>query len=308
MTDFKETCYLCGEHDLEGFQSYNWLVKCKKCGLVYSSDLSADPRDVMGHFYDERNLAHRKLIQSVLFRVARRRFSWLMKQISIVKGRLLEIGCGTGEFLAIARNYGWQVDGVELSKSFSVAARDWYQLDLYNNYLSNIKFDNAGFDVVVLLHVFEHLTDPLEFLKQVSPLVNPGGWLFIVVPNLQSWTDRQFGKASPTIIKMDHFFHYDTATLQAMLSRSEFKPQDVITFEPPHHFWTSLYGYLAFLRHSGGHAAASADKRANVKWINSVKSNLPYWMGLIFSPFFVPLRMWLQKTDQGHEIYMLCRK
>jgi SAM-dependent methyltransferase len=308
MNENKAACYLCGQRMLVGFESYGWLTICKNCGLVYNPDLVVDPGLVMEHFYDEKNLAHRKLIQTVLFRIALDRWNWLQKRISVSGQRLLEIGCGTGEFLVDAEKSGWNVEGVELSKSFCKAAKDWYQLDIHNRNLVDVEFEDESFDVIVLLHVFEHLTDPLGFLEQLSRLVKPGGWLFIVVPNLSSWTDRQFGGDSPTIIKMDHFFHYRPDTLKAMISRSKFSPRDFTTYEPPHHIWTSLYGYLASLKNSSEKTVISAVDKTKITLTSKVKSNVPYWLGTLFSVPFVPLRYWLQRTHQGHEIYMLCQR
>lgn len=301
-------CYLCHEKNLEVLQDFSWLVKCANCGIVFNPHLSIDSREVSNQFYDERNMAHRRKIRSILQRVARSRWRWMQKRIAVPAGSLLEIGCGTGEFLAIARDSGWKVDGLELSKSFRDAARSWYDLELKGQELSQAGLLSGSFDVVALLHVFEHLPNPLDFLTRIAEIVKPGGWLFIVVPNLSSWTDALFGKSSPTLIKRDHFFHYSPDTLKRMVAHTDFTPVDIVTLEPKHHLWTSLYGFLSLRNSSMQDGSVTVARGATASLIGKTKSNLPYWAGAWTSILLFPWRLWLHKTDRGHEIYLLCRR
>jgi 2-polyprenyl-3-methyl-5-hydroxy-6-metoxy-1,4-benzoquinol methylase len=301
-------CYLCHEGSLDTIQDFPWLVKCRSCGLVFNPDLSINSREVSDRFYDQLNMEHRRRIKSVLLNVANVRWRWLQKRLELQNGHILEIGCGTGEFLVVAKRKGWRVEGLELSEKFREAAKTWYALELKGEELSQANYPAETFDVVALLHVFEHLPNPLEFLTQIVKLVKPGGWLFIVVPNLSSWTDSLFGKSSPTLIKMDHFFHYDDSTLQKMIARSDFILAEIATLEPSHHLWTSLYGFLASKRKSQLTGFAKVEKQKEVSLAGKIKSNLPYWMGTLTSGLLLPLRLWLRKNNRGHEIYFLCRR
>jgi 2-polyprenyl-3-methyl-5-hydroxy-6-metoxy-1,4-benzoquinol methylase len=269
--------------------------------------LSINSHEVSNQYYDLQNLEHRWRIQSILLKVARGRWRWLQEKIPPSTGRLLEIGCGTGEFLAVVRDDGWNVSGLELSKSFRDAAKSWYDLDLHAEELSEAGFAPQSFDVVVLLHVFEHLPNPLEFLDQISDILKPGGWLFFVVPNLSSWTDRLFGKSSPTLVKPDHFFHYTPRTLKQTLGISNFALTEMVTLEPKHHVWTSLYGFWSSKFKSSGEESTISQRGSYSSEISKIKAKLPYWAGDFTSIFLFPWRLWLHKMDRGHEIYALCR-
>jgi 2-polyprenyl-3-methyl-5-hydroxy-6-metoxy-1,4-benzoquinol methylase len=307
MTKTVTACYLCNEKSLDPLRDFPWLVSCQNCGMVFNPNLSIDARQVSDQFYDELNMEHRRKIKSVLLKTARIRWQWLQKRVSLPTGRLLEIGCGTGEFLAIARDVGWAVEGLELSKSFREAAKTWYDLDLKGEEVFQSEFSEPIFDVVALLHVFEHLPNPLDFLDRVFQLIKPGGWLFIVVPNLSSWTDSLFGKSSPILLKRDHFFHYNHNTLQRMIARSDFTTTDIVTLEPQHHIWTSLYGYLASRVKPAKLTDGQKDQSPG-SVTSKIKSNLPYWAGAITSGLLFPLRSWLRKNNRGHEIFLLCRR
>ena len=177
-------CYLCNQNSLEVLHGFSWLVECQNCGIIYNPDLAIDSKEVSDKFYDDRNARHRERIRSVLRIVARSRWRWLQKRISLQVGRLLEIGCGTGEFLVTARDAGWHVEGLELSEKFRHVAKIWYNLELQGEELAKVDYQPQSFDVVALLHVFEHVPNPLEVLDQIYKILNPSGWLLIIVPNV----------------------------------------------------------------------------------------------------------------------------
>ncbi len=308
MIEMKNVCYLCGEKRLVGFKGFSWLVECRNCGLVYNPALSIDSREVSHRFYGDVNVEHRRKIRSVLLRIARIRWQWLTKRLPAFAGYLLEIGCGTGEFLKTAMASGWDVSGLELSENFRGAAKDWYGLELQGDELAQAGFADNSFDIVTLLHVFEHLPNPLEFTNQISRILKPDGWLFIVVPNLSSWTDNLFRDSNPTLTKMDHFFHYTPDTLRRIFSQSSFDVVDVVTQEPSHHIWSSLYGFWGSRKRASGNLSSVVEKGSVAMLAGKIKSNTPYWIGTLSSIFLYPLRFWLQKINRGHEIYLLCRK
>lgn len=308
MNDVTTACYLCGNPNLEVLNGFSWLVHCQNCGLIYNPALTLDPRDVASRFYDEANVVHRKKIQSVLQKAAKTRWKWLAGSLPRKQGRMLEIGCGTGEFLVAARNAGWRIDALELSEIFRRAAKSWYGLDVRGEELSQANFSPGTFDLIVLLHVFEHLTNPRDFLGQLSAIVKPGGFLFIIVPNVSSWTDNLFATYSPTLSKKDHFFHYDTQSLRAMISQSNFEVTNIFTKEPAHHLWTSLYSFLSIKANTDIKNPSGDGVDGTSSVLSRIKSNLPYLAGGLTSPLLFPLRLWMNRANRGHEIYLLCQK
>lgn len=308
MANPNNRCFLCGEKRLEVVKGYSWLVECHNCGLVYNPELKNDPWEVSQLFYDDVNMEYRKKIQSVLLKISHYRWNWLIQRMGADTGSLLEVGCGTGEFLTTARLAGWEVCGLELSKSFRSAALSWYDLELQGTELGQAGFGVNSFDAVILFHVFEHLQDPFEFLSQVSHILKSGGCLFMIVPNLSSWTDNLFGKSNPTLIKKDHYFHYSPATLQKMVSQNSFDIVEVVTHEPSHHLWTSIYGFLALRIKPLRRVSNQADKSQGASSTSKTISILPYHLGSLSSICLFPFRFWLQKTNRGHEIYFLCRR
>lgn len=109
-------------------------------------------------------------------------------------GRLLDIGCGNGDFLQRAVNMGWEARGCEVDPKAVATCRsvglDVTQGDAYNPLLKE-----KYFDVITMRHVIEHVTDQQKLLRRTFDLIRPGGWLWIALPNPQSIGLHTFGAA-----------------------------------------------------------------------------------------------------------------
>ena len=100
--------------------------------------------------------------------------------------RLLEIGVGSGSFLAFARSRGFQVTGCDLSGPICKLAERKFRLPVHHG-AANTLPDGPVFDVVVMNHVLEHVPDPVALLREVQRKMKPGGVLHVAVPNVDSW-------------------------------------------------------------------------------------------------------------------------
>lgn len=108
-------------------------------------------------------------------------------------GCLLDVGCGNGEFIEQMRCYGWRVAGVDLDPSAVAYCRN-RGLDVSNGTIAELP-ETAQYDVIALTHVIEHVSDPIELLRECSKRLRPGtGRAVITTPNLKSLGHRWFGK------------------------------------------------------------------------------------------------------------------
>ena len=109
-------------------------------------------------------------------------------------GRLLDVGCGNGEFLLMMSGLGWEVEGIEPDGTAAlVAQRSGIKVDQRPIESAELEADN--FDAVTLHHVIEHTSDPLKALKKVTAALKPGGILVSISPNPSSFLRRFFGGA-----------------------------------------------------------------------------------------------------------------
>ncbi len=122
---------------------------------------------------------------------AARRVMWLTASM---RGRLLDVGCGNGAFLARMRDFGWEVRGVEPDARAADVARRHYGLSVFHGTLEAFE-PSESYDGITLNHVIEHVPNPIELLQTSERLLKPGGRLVIATPNVLSLGARVFGSS-----------------------------------------------------------------------------------------------------------------
>jgi 2-polyprenyl-3-methyl-5-hydroxy-6-metoxy-1,4-benzoquinol methylase len=138
-------------------------------------------------------------------------------------GRLLEVGCGDGDFLVSAESEGWQVTGVEYASAACAKVRARLKRgEVHCGELQQIALPTELFDLCVLSDVIEHVRDPLSFLREVHRVLKPGGSLFIATPSIDSWSAR-FMKQKWMEFKAEHLLYFDRQTLQTALAKTGFR-------------------------------------------------------------------------------------
>lgn len=133
------------------------------------------------------------------------------------KGKLLDIGCGTGDFLVVAKNDGWQITGIEPGeKPRKIAIRKGVS---FVNKLSDIE-DNS-FDVITMWHVLEHVPD-LEFqIKELKRLIKPNGTILIAVPNFKSFDANYYGKFWAAFDVPRHLWHFSKIAIEKLFANEK---------------------------------------------------------------------------------------
>ena len=217
-------CYMCGSQGKYLYRGLKdsisviqgeWnLRECAnpECGLVWmdpkplEEDISkAYHFDYYTHYKNRRMRQYSILIK--LLRWTLRQIYSALKRITLIHpelkrlnimyldkqrpGRLLEVGCGSGEKLAQLRAIGWEVEGQEIDpKAAANASSKGLTVHLGN--LQNLSFSSDLFDAVIMNHVIEHIHDPVALLAECYRILKPKGILIAVTPNIESWGHRHF--------------------------------------------------------------------------------------------------------------------
>ncbi len=121
------------------------------------------------------------------------------------QGKLLEIGCSNGEFLAELKSLGWRAKGVEMSRASSDFGRSIRGLDIENKKIEECRFNFQEFDAIVMLMVLEHLYQPFDALKRITSWLKKEGQLIFSIPYFQGFEFQWFksyayGLQTPTHI------------------------------------------------------------------------------------------------------------
>jgi len=233
------TCNLCGLDNSRIIYRVNDsnVVKCRKCGLMY---INPRPKpEIFEEVYNTQYFENQNFYKSDKFlygykeyiseeediRVSFRRIFEKLQRYGIEKGRLLEIGCAMGFFLDAARENGWQVHGVEISKRAVEYATEKLGLQVLNRSLKDSDFPKEFFKAVVLLDVIEHLGNPLLELYKYHRLLKPGGILVLSTINVDSLIARLLGKRWEDLRRTEeHLFIFSKKTMVDMLKKARFEP------------------------------------------------------------------------------------
>ncbi len=137
-------------------------------------------------------------------------------------GELLDIGCGTGNFLAAARDAGYKVTGIELDRNAARFAKELLGLqNILPLTISEFVEQHAEelFDVVTFFEVLEHQAAPVEFLQRVKACLRPGGVIALSVPNRERWL------TGPDVLDYppNHFLRWNAEALRKFLYTQGFE-------------------------------------------------------------------------------------
>jgi SAM-dependent methyltransferase len=162
-----------------------------------------------------------------LFRLGRKR---RIEQYS-KKGRVLDIGCGRGLFLALMRTGGWDAAGTEFNEETASYASRAYGLDVKSGGPSQWGFPDESFDVITLHHALEHIPDPAEMIGTCRRLLKKGGLLVIAVPNMSS-LQAAAGKGAWFHLDVPcHLYHFSEAGLAGLLKKHSFSIARIRRFD-----------------------------------------------------------------------------
>jgi 2-polyprenyl-3-methyl-5-hydroxy-6-metoxy-1,4-benzoquinol methylase len=133
--------------------------------------------------------------QQAIRRAHARRRLWLLRHLPPrwpAHGRLLDVGCAAGFFLAEARRF-YEVRGVEVSGWSSAYARDRLSLPVFTGLLRDAQFPANSFDIVTMWDVIEHVPDPVQLLDEAARVLRPGGRLVLTTGDWGSAYARSRG-------------------------------------------------------------------------------------------------------------------
>jgi 2-polyprenyl-3-methyl-5-hydroxy-6-metoxy-1,4-benzoquinol methylase len=141
----------------------------------------------------------------------------LINSLQPNQGKILDIGAGTGEFLSVAKQNGWDVTGVEPS--------DKAQQIAINKGVSFVEaiaqLEDHSFDVITMWHVLEHVPDLNNQIKELKRLLKPSGSLIIAVPNFKSFDAQHYGKFWAAYDVPIHFWHFSKTAIQKLFQKEQ---------------------------------------------------------------------------------------
>jgi 2-polyprenyl-3-methyl-5-hydroxy-6-metoxy-1,4-benzoquinol methylase len=221
----KNEVYLnCKDHTVSGL-SFT-IVKCSSCGFKYTCPVP--PESEIGKYYKaESYISHtdtKKGFINKLYHFVRN--ITLKKKLQLLdelseKGKILDVGCGTGHFLKECKNNGWKVEGTEPDPDARKIAENLTGSEISETVFT--KGDFKSYNIISLWHVLEHVHRLNESLEQIKKLLNDRGHLIIAVPNCESFDAKHYKEHWAAYDLPRHLYHFTQDTMEKLLHKHGFK-------------------------------------------------------------------------------------
>ena len=224
------------QEKISNLQTRDFLVTQENFELVY--DYKTDmlvtkpvPKD-LAKYYDPNNyISHSDDSNSLLEKIYQlvKKYT-LNKKVQLIntytnqEKKLLDIGCGTGEFLIHAKNKNWKTVGVELNDQARQKASN-KKIDTFKS-LENL--NNQKFDVITLWHVLEHLPNLEDQILKIKSLLEKNGTLIIAVPNYKSYDAKYYKQYWAAYDTPRHLWHFSQKAIKKIFAEKNFIVKDTL--------------------------------------------------------------------------------
>ena len=205
------------------------LAQCKSCGLVYVNPRPS--KEEIINFYPCGYYPSRGFITRAI------KYLFLKNKIKKIKrykksGRLLDVGCGDGDFLFGMSQTGFEAFGIDTSTEACKIAQQKLKNKngIYNSELRECEFPDKFFDVITFWHTLEHLPHPNQELKEGHRILKDNGILILGMPNKNSFAFNIFGRYWFHLDIPRHLYHFSTKTIRGMLGLTGFQTVRITYF------------------------------------------------------------------------------
>lgn len=296
------SCILCGSCHSEpvvnerGYQA----VRCVACGLIY---LESPPSQIeLQQLYEAGNAASLEVDAQMQLRankllVASKDLDRIQRYIR--SGTLLEVGCGAGYFLSVARRRGFDVKGLELNNRLVEFGRKQLTLDILHGSLSQVQLPQKFYDVIYMRNVLSHLSTPVQDFKIISLLLSDDGYFFFETGNGAELSPEtlELLKQKNLLGIPDHLFFFSQHNIKQLADAANLQIVSCTRY--------SMALYDQIMQSAGRRIRRSLQSRDT----RSPRSRWKEKLAAIFGYFLIySLGRFLPKTGRHCTLRYVCRK
>lgn len=217
------TCLVCQGtrlHPLKGFEKHH-LTKCASCGFVFCKPIpTQDELNAVYEGYGRNDYLSALTIQA--YEKVLDSFEPFRKT-----NRLIDVGCGIGYFLEVAKRRGWEVYGTEFTEE-AVKICEAKGANMQLGVLNPANYEAGSFDVVCSFEVIEHINNPRTELTHFHQLLRKGGLVYCTTPNFNAVERHLLGSDWNILGYPEHLSYYTPSTLKRVFKEAGFKNKEVL--------------------------------------------------------------------------------
>lgn len=231
-------CSLCGADDPEvvfeeGQAQSARIVRCRRCGLMY-----ANPRVRLVDHEDHEQNEPRGVLKDVErnpdhpYRWRYEKESGQVRDFAKTRetlrrlypngGHMVEVGSGLGYLLRSFKDEGWQVLGVDPWRELPAHTEAVHGIQTIPMTLEQAALPDASADVVIMLHVIEHVPDPIATLREINRVLKPGGHVVLETPRYDTAMFRLMGHRERSVKCDGHIYFFTFDTLRKAYEKAGF--------------------------------------------------------------------------------------
>ncbi|MCE7068609.1 class I SAM-dependent methyltransferase [Dyadobacter sp. CY326] len=247
------------------------IQQCNNCYFLFTNPRPSEEEigayyqseDYISHHDEEKKNVISKVYTAVRNRTIKQKVE-LINSLSPGKGNLLDLGCGTGNFLAAAAQDGWKISGMEPDSGARTQAQKKAGASIYES-INASELGSQTFDIITLWHVLEHVHLLNETIDWLYQHLNPNGKILIAVPNPQSFDANKYGRFWAAYDVPRHLYHFTKGTIKTLLQKHNLEVKSILPM-----WFDSFYVGMLSSKYSGG----------SINYIDSVKTGLlSNWKG-----------------------------
>lgn len=219
-----EQCLVCGSRAfrvLPKAYQHAHLVQCMDCGLVFGKRIPTEEELAAHYGKYPRNTA--------ISPITIKRYEQLLEKFEPYRrsNRILDIGCGDGYFLAVAKAKGWEVYGTEFTDEAVDICKE-KGISMHKGIIQSWSGPH-DFDVITSFEVLEHITDGRAHVRMIHELLRKGGLFYFTTPNFNSLSRKWLGGKWKIIEYPEHLCYYTPRTIHRLLSDAGLRRLEVQT-------------------------------------------------------------------------------
>jgi 2-polyprenyl-3-methyl-5-hydroxy-6-metoxy-1,4-benzoquinol methylase len=224
MSNLHTSCPVCQSTEI--IRAKQFIIKniwrCKSCSLAFFGQ-RASPAEIHD-FYSKYPRDHYESPVTIM------RYKELLQGFRVLTSgkKLIDYGCNSGFFLAVAKENGWDTVGAEISEEAREICRnrglEVTDLEAFYN-----EYPPKSFDVILSSEVIEHMEFPAEFFKRAHELLKPGGILYVTTPNFDAFERKVLGDKYDIVNYPEHLCFFNKASLRKCGEQHGFTAHKITT-------------------------------------------------------------------------------